>query len=56
ASEVLAAQNERDRRDSEREHGALVTAEDAVEIDTSDLSIDDVVSRIAGLVAERGLA
>ena len=56
ADEILAAQNERDRRDSEREHGALATAEDAVEIDTSDLSIDDVVGRIAGLAAERGLA
>lgn len=55
AAEILAAQTERDRRDSEREHGALATAEDAVEIDTSDLAIDDVVEQIAALAVERGL-
>ncbi len=55
-SEILAAQNERDRRDTEREYGALKAADDAVEIDTTDLTIDDVVARIADLAAERGLA
>lgn len=55
AAEILAAQNERDRRDSEREHGALKPADDAIEIDTSDLAIDEVVARIAGLAADRGL-
>jgi cytidylate kinase len=55
ATEILTAQTERDRRDSEREHGALATAGDAVEIDTSDMAIDEVVEQIAALAAERGL-
>ncbi len=54
--EILAAQDERDRRDTEREHGALKSADDAVEIDTSGMAIDEVVDRIAALAAERGLA
>ena len=56
AAEILAAQTERDRRDTEREHGALASAEDAVEIDTSDMAIEEVVERIAALAAERNLA
>lgn len=55
-SEVLAAQQERDRRDSEREHGALLVADDAVTIDSTNLTPDEVISRIAGLARERGLA
>jgi cytidylate kinase len=55
AREILLAQLERDRRDTEREHGALRAAEDAVEIDTSELSLDEVVERVAALSAERGL-
>jgi cytidylate kinase len=53
---VAAAQAERDGRDRFREHGALRAADDAVEIDTTGFPIDDVVSRIAELVRERGLA
>lgn len=56
AAEILAAQSERDRRDTEREHGALTSAADAVEIDTSDMAIEEVVERIAALAAERNLA
>jgi CMP/dCMP kinase len=56
ATEILAAQEERDRRDREREHGALVAAEDAIEVDTSDLSQDEVVAKIADLAREKGLA
>jgi cytidylate kinase len=52
---VLAAQLERDRRDETREHSALRAAPDAVEIDTTGLSQDEVVARIAALAAERGL-
>ncbi len=55
AAEILQAQNERDRRDSERDHGALKRADDAIEIDTTDLAIEQVVDRIADLAAERGL-
>ena len=35
---VLAAQRERDARDERREHSALRAAEDAVELDTTDLN------------------
>lgn len=52
---VLAAQRERDRRDETREHSALRAAADAVEIDTTGLGEDEVVSRVAALAAERGL-
>jgi cytidylate kinase len=52
---VLAAQRERDRRDREREHGALRAADDAVELDTTGLGVDDVVARVVGLARERGL-
>jgi len=54
--EILVAQMERDKRDSEREHGALKAAEDAVEVDTSDLNQEEVVEKIAALARERGIA
>lgn len=53
---VLAAQQQRDARDTEREHGALRPAEDAVELDTTGLSLDEVVARVVALARERGLA
>ena len=53
---VLAAQRERDERDQTREHSALRAAEDAVEIDTTGLSPDQVVARIVALARERDLA
>jgi cytidylate kinase len=52
---VLAAQAERDGRDESREHGALRPAEDAIEIDTTDLTLDEVVARVVALARERGL-
>ncbi len=52
---VLAAQRERDRRDETREHSALRAAADAVEIDTTGFSEDEVVGRIASLARDRGL-
>jgi len=54
--EILVAQMERDQRDTDREHGALKAAEDAVEVDTSELSEDEVVEKIAEIARERGLA
>ncbi len=54
--EVLAAQRERDARDEGREHSALRAAEDAVELDTTGLALDEVVDRIESLARERGLA
>jgi cytidylate kinase len=56
AEAVLAAQRRRDARDTEREHGALRAAEDAVELDTTGFSLDEVISRVVALVRERGLA
>ena len=53
---VLAAQRERDERDSSREHSAMRAADEAVELDTTGLSLDEVVSRVVALARERGLA
>lgn len=53
---VLAAQRERDERDENREHSALRAADDAVEIDTTGLRLDEVVARVVDLARERGLA
>ena len=52
---VAAAQAERDRRDSDREHGALRTAADAVEIDTTGLTVSRVVQRIVEVGLEQGV-
>jgi len=54
-ADVLAAQRERDKRDSSREHSALRPAEDAVEIDTTGLDRGEVVARIAKLARDRNL-
>jgi len=40
----------RDAQDSEREHSPLRPADDAVQLDTTGLSVDEVVERIAELV------
>ena len=53
---VFAAQRERDERDETREHSALRAAEDAIEIDTTSHSLDEVVARVVALARERGLA
>jgi cytidylate kinase len=55
-AEVLAAQRERDERDREREHGALRPAADAVELDTSGLTVEQAAARIVAIARERGLA
>ncbi|MFM8791075.1 MAG: (d)CMP kinase [Solirubrobacterales bacterium] len=56
AESVRRSIDQRDERDSSRAHGRLEVAPDAVELDTSELDIDQVVERIAGLAAERGIA
>jgi cytidylate kinase len=53
---VLEAQRRRDARDTEREHGALRPADDAVALDTTGLSLEEVVGRIVALARERELA
>ena len=49
-AEVLKEQRIRDERDQSREASPLVRAEGAQELDTTGLSIDEVVQRIVGLV------
>jgi len=47
---------ERDQRDAGREHSPMVAAGDAVEVDTTGLSVDQVVQRIVALVNGRHAA
>ena len=49
---VLRDQALRDAQDSEREHSPLEVAPGAMELDTSGLGVEQVVERIAGLVAK----
>lgn len=44
----------RDERDAGRDHSPMVAAPDAVEVDTTGLTIDEVVARIVALARERG--
>ena len=50
---VLRDQALRDEQDRSREHSPLAPAPDSVEVDTTGLSIDEVVARIADLARER---
>ncbi len=54
--EVLAEMRDRDERDTDREHGALTAAEDAVELDTTGMSIEQVVAEVVALARKRDLA
>ncbi|MDU8926003.1 (d)CMP kinase [Alisedimentitalea sp. MJ-SS2] len=50
---VLADVKERDARDSERSHAPLKPADDAVMIDTSEMSIDEAVATAIAAVNEK---
>ncbi len=50
---VLAEQAIRDERDATRADSPLIAAADAVTVDTTGLTIDEVVDRIAQLAADR---
>ena len=52
-AEVEASIIERDRRDSTRDSSPLLLADDAIEFDTSDLDIDEVVAEVVRLAEER---
>ena len=52
AETVLKDQALRDAQDTTREHSPLQMAAGAIELDTTGLSVDQVVERIAALVAE----
>lgn len=52
--ELLKSEIEqRDYQDTHRKESPLRKAEDAIEIDTSDMTVDQVVSKIISLIAER---
>jgi cytidylate kinase len=50
---VMRDQTLRDQQDEGREHSPLRAAPDAIEIDSTDRSLEDVVTQIAGLVRDR---
>jgi acyl transferase domain-containing protein len=50
---VLSLQNERDHRDRTRPEGALVKADDAVEVCTDGLTLEQVVERLEEVVRQR---
>lgn len=52
-NEIQKDQDERDERDRQRPVGALQKADDAVEVSTDGLSIDEVVAKLATLVREK---
>jgi cytidylate kinase len=52
-SELTVELKERDERDSTRSVSPLVAAEDAIVIDTTDLDIEQVCSRVTQLVEQR---
>lgn len=48
--EVLEQQRERDKRDEEREHGPLIAAEDAIRINSDELTPQQVVDKLEIIV------
>ena len=55
-AEVRAEQRQRDARDRDRELAPLRRAEDAVELDSTELSADEAADRVVELARERGIA
>jgi cytidylate kinase len=55
-AEVREAMRDRDRRDQDRADSPLRAADESVAVDTTDLTPDEVVARIAELARERGIA
>ncbi len=53
--DVMAEQRERDERDASREDSPLRPATGAIVLDTSDLTLEEVVQRLAELAARAGL-
>lgn len=51
--QVLAEQEQRDRRDGERELSPLIAADDAVLLDTTGLNADEVTAAIVELAGQR---
>lgn len=55
-AQVIDQLAERDARDSNRLHAPLVSAENAVQIDTTHLSIEQVLAKVIELMTEKGIA
>ena len=51
--EIKKAIEERDYKDSHREISPLVKAPDAIEVDTTSLTIDDVCNKIINIITTR---
>lgn len=51
--EVLADINQRDYNDTHRETAPLKKAEDAIEVDSTSMTLEEVVSHIAGIITEK---
>lgn len=54
-ADVLKRLAKRDQADSQRKASPMAMAEDAIEIDTSSLTIEQVVEKVMELVVKRGL-
>jgi len=52
-AQTIAEVEQRDRQDLEREHAPLRRAEDAVEIDSTTLTLQEVLTRMESIVMER---
>ncbi len=55
-AKVQEDMRDRDRRDQDRADSPLRAADDSVAVDTTDLTPEQVVERIAELARERGIA
>ena len=53
---VRDSQHRRDSRDRDRPHGALRPADDAVELDTSGIPLEQVVAQVVDLARQRGIS
>lgn len=53
AADVSSTLEARDKRDTERQEAPLKMADDAVHVDTSDLTLDEVVRKVLKIVNER---
>ncbi len=54
-AQVIDQLAERDARDSSRLHAPLISADNAIQIDTTSLSIEQVFAKVVDLAIERGL-
>ena len=51
--QILQAQNDRDQRDTSRPIGRLIRAEDAIEVNTDNQSLDEVAKILADIIRQK---